>query len=908
MNTGGHAIAVAPPPAPLTPVPPWTSYRQHWLSAATIHAARVATHDATGAVTYAELHARADRIAARLLDTDATSRGPIPILMERGADPLAAMLGVLGAGACFAGLSPTDPPARLRRMLQGIGARILLTHGPCLPLANTLAHDGIATLDIATLPPADGAIAAATRAAPIDSPDAPSYIVFTSGSTGQPKAVLHRQANTLHESAFVAQAFALHPDDRVSLFATVAGAASVSAALATLLEGACLFPLDLKNHGVTDLAAWLARERISLFQTAPHAFRHFTRLLDHPLDLPHLRAVRIGGDQLRADDAHLFRARFPHHAILYTTFGITEVGTIAAMRYQHDDPVPDRIPAGYGHPGRALLVLDEQRRPLPPGSLGELAIVGRYLSSGYVNQEELTHTRFAFDPLDPDQSRYFTGDLATLADDGCCTLWGRRDFQAKINASTVRPGEVEDALLTHPAVREAVALVQPDPQGISRLRAFVSLAQPGAIDVTRLRQHVASRVMVSLVPSNIRVLDAIPRNEGGKPDYVALQALPTVADAARRPTTPLTLALADLWRQVLRIQDPTLDDHFTALGGESLVVADFTAALERALGVPIPLLMVHQAPTLEQQARYLEQHHPARVAAWLQQSAPVRPEPATTTRHPEAILARIHEGLAHYPPFFCVAGAGADPAALIDLGAHLAPHQPLFSFHPRGVDGRTLPASSVHAMATEYIAALRTIQPLGPYHLGGTSFGGLVALEMARSLRAAGETIANLILFDTRPPGYPPYRPTANPRLLALRFARRWLPIGLKETWTLANLRIGLWQRAERWRARLLLALGVPPRALSPMARFATAIEGHTRAARHYRIQPYDGDLVLFRCEQQPSDALFLNAPDMSWGPHVRGRLDVRPTPGRHGIHLRMPHAAILGPRVQALLDQADSR
>ena len=865
--------------------PPFRPVGARIAQAVRQHAGRPAIVDPLSgrAVSYAELEVRAHRVAATLLERGGDRTQVVAILMKNGADALGTALGVIMAGRYFVGLSMADEPQRNADLLRAVKAECLITHAPGAAMAR-LMIDPQQLIHLDDLPEATVRPLAAEAVAPAD----PCFVVLTSGSTGAPKAVVHTHRNQNCDIDFNRHIFELGPEDRLTLFGSLAGGASLSMALAALCSGACLHPFDLKVNDVGTLARWLCRERITMLQTTPNAFRQFVHHLPPGLRFPDLRVLRVGGDQLRGSDLALYRKHFEPHTTFFNTFGITEVGTLCYQRIGHGEAVPDWIPAGQPCPGRRLVVEDEDGRRLSPGERGYLVIEGPFISSGYLHQPELTREKFILDPEHPERNRYFTGDLAHLDASGCCTLWGRNDAQAKINGETVRPGEIERALLAAPGIRDTAITIQNDLDDQPRVVAYVVRVDESPLDPETVRIHIAGHLTPSMMPAAFVTLAQLPRTSGGKVDLAALPPIDFSAWATRpdrQPATPVQLALAKVWKEILHLRHVSLDDRFTVLGGQSLVAAELITRLSRLLGENVLLTMLHDAPSLEAQAAYLQRQHGPGIRRWLGVDAGSDGSPPPSRLSP--LLAPLRErgdGM----PFFCVAGAGSDPSALAELAQCMANGTSLYSFHPAWVDGALAAPQTMEELAAHYVAALRTRQPKGPYALGGSSFGGLVAWEMAQQLESAGERVALVALLDTRPMGYPPRHPLDTWRRIRWRMARWILPIG-EEQMNRAALKAGLQQRARRLQVRVARRLGYPPERLAPVLRYAHLIESHFRAGRGYQLKPATFPVVLYRCAVQPPDEFVINSPTMGWENYARGPFEVVAIPGRHGQHIRFP-------------------
>jgi pimeloyl-ACP methyl ester carboxylesterase len=409
------------------------------------------------------------------------------------------------------------------------------------------------------------------------------------------------------------------------------------------------------------------------------------------------------------------------------------------------DPARGRAPL-IGRPiaGTVAFVLDERGLPVPLGVPGELCLGGAGLARGYFDRPELTAERFVPDPLGGKPASggrlYRTGDLARQLPDGRIDFLGRLDHQLKIRGFRIEPGEIESALLTHPAVRETAVLAREERPGDWQLAAFVSLREAGARPAfaDELRDYLAARLPAHMVPAAIIALPALPLTPNGKVDRRALAHPPAAPEASAGgadgeravPTGPcdaVELRLAAIWEDLLGVT-PGARDSFFSLGGHSLLAVRLMSRIARDLGQQLPLSVLFQAPTLEGLAAVLR----ARGCTLASSGSPL------------VTLAAGGAGA----PFFCVHPIGGSVFCYLDLARRLGGGRPFYALEARGLQAGEEPGGSVEEMAGRYLAAVRAVQPVGPYLLGGWSFGALVALEMARRLEEQGERVALLALFD----------------------------------------------------------------------------------------------------------------------------------------------------------------
>jgi acyl carrier protein len=331
--------------------------------------------------------------------------------------------------------------------------------------------------------------------------------------------------------------------------------------------------------------------------------------------------------------------------------------------------------------------------------------------------------------------------VARYLADGNIEFLGRVDHQVKIRGFRIELGEIEALLGQHPSVREAVVVAREDAPSEKRLVAYVVGHEEQPTSVGELRSFLKEKLPGYMMPSAFVLLDELPLTPSGKVDRRALPAPEQTRTeqngAFVAPRDELELRLAEMWEKVLGVQPVGVTDNFFDLGGHSLLAVRLFAQIEKVFGKNLPLATLFQAPTVEQLTPIVREQDSS--ASWSSLVA-VQPEGSK-------------------PPFFGVHGALANVLMFRGLAHHLGPDQPVYGLQAQGLDGKHEPHTRVEEMAAHYIAEIRTVQSEGPYYLGGVSFGGLVAFEMAQQLHARGERVALLALFNTDFPGQPKYMP-----------------------------------------------------------------------------------------------------------------------------------------------------
>ncbi|MFE7813012.1 non-ribosomal peptide synthase/polyketide synthase, partial [Streptomyces sp. NPDC057433] len=532
-----------------------------------------ALRDAGTELTYRRLDDWSDAVASRLLAGGLRAEDRVALLMDRCPELVVAQLAVLKAGGAYVPVDVRAPEERRRTLIGRAGATARLT-----------------AADVAAVrTPAAGAPAAV----PADA-DRPAYVMFTSGSTGEPKAVAvrHRDVAALAtDSRFTGGVC-----DRVLLHSPVAFDAATFEVWAPLLNGGCVVvapprPVDaallrnlVRDGGLS--ALWLTAGLFRLLaQDAPDCFAG-------------LRQVWTGGDVVPAAAVRRVLSACPGLTVV-DGYGPTEATTFATSFALTDaTAVPDTVPVGHPLDDMRVHVLDGRLRPVPPGCAGELYLAGEGVARGYLNRPGDTAARFLADPAGPPGTRmYRTGDLARRRPDGTVEFLGRADDQVKIRGFRVEPGEVEAALAAHPGVADVAVLAREDRPGSRRLVAYLV----GPEDLTDVREFARRSLPDHLVPSAFVVLPALPLSGNGKVDRAALPA-PEPASGDRRgaPTAPRTDAerrTADVFAEVLAVRRPGVEDDFFQLGGDSILSIRLAARLSEAFGTDLSPRAVFTHPT-----------------------------------------------------------------------------------------------------------------------------------------------------------------------------------------------------------------------------------------------------------------------------------------------------------------------
>ena len=863
-------------------------------------------------LTYAQLDRRSDTLAAAVARATGPTDTPVAVIASEPAATIVAMLAVWKAGRFCVPLDGALPPARLAVILRDAEAGLLLADdATAAGRLSGASFDGhVLRMDEMDL---DAAVAPPT---PALTADTLACLLYTSGSTGEPKGVVRTHRNLLHRARCAVASLAIGPDDRVSALHSPAFGAGLRDVLAALLGGATLLPFDVRSAGLVPLAAWINRERITVLCAVVTTLRRLVASLPPDERFPSVRAIRLGSEPLFDTDVERLRARLAPDCLIIAGYGASEASGIVEYRIGAGTPLPrGRVPAGYPLEGVEILVLDEAGTTLEVGRVGEVAVRSRYLSPGYWRRPDRTRAQFHGDAAGAGVRTYRTGDLGRLAPDGCLEVLGRHDQQVKVRGYLVHPGEIERRLAEHPEIREA-AVVGWAETGETRLVAYVvPTAQPGPTEAA-LRRFVQSSLPAYMVPSAFVSLEALPVTGNGKLDRAALPSPP--AEGAR-PTVfvpavnSIEHQIAQIWEDLFDVRPVGASDDFAALGGDSLLAAAFIAELEARCGLVLSPSALLEAGTVTEIAARLVRD----------QASAHRP------------LVAIREGGARTPFFYLHGDYNGGGLYCRALAHRLDPERAFYVIHPHGVDGRALP-DTIEEMAAERLAAIRVARPRGPYLLGGYCNGALVALEIARRLSAEGERVGVTVLVDAHAP-VPGRR-----ALLRALDSVRGLP-GLS-TEQRAALSAGIdrlsnwaadrfqyyetrrhgfarapWDVRARWVARALAGVAggaarrvrralrsprpaevfhlppPPPSGEPPRHRRHV----YRRAFRRYAPTAYDGRVVLLRAADDPS-----HQRDLGWS-RLLPSVEVHVIPGEH-LTCITRHVGEFTTRLEEVLRSAD--
>ena len=671
-------------------------------------------------LSYRELDRRANAIAHWLRGRGATSTDLVAVMLDKGWAQIAAVLGVLKAGAAYVPIDPQLPRERRRVLLDQIDTRWVITQAG----VDVEPSPG-ATLDVlcADADQLDGVDRPPPRAA---GESDLAYVIFTSGSTGTPKGVMIEHRAALNTVLDINRRFAVTADDRTLALSSLSFDLSVYDVFGVLAAGgAIVLP---RADRLREPQHWLdlVREhRVTLWNSVPALLE---MLVEHVAGrdeaLPGLRLVMLSGDWISLQLPDRVRALRPE-AQVYSLGGATEASIWSIVFPVHEvDPLWPSIPYGRALTNQQMHVLDEAMRPCPVWKPGRIFIGGVGLARGYLGDDARTAASFMRHPVTGDRL-YNTGDLGRYLPSGDIELLGREDLQVKVQGFRIELGEIEAALTQHPGVRAAVVSATGEKLARKRLVAHLVLDPTAPPSVEAVREWLRERLPAYAVPHGFAVLEALPLSGNGKIDRSALRFDEQGARAAapRAPASETERVVAGFFAELLERSEVGCGTSFFELGGNSLLAVKLVGRVRARFGRELPISALFEHQTVERLAALLD-------------ARPTAPE-----RRP--LVALQPKGAR--APLFWIHPVGGNVGCYVPLARELGPSFPQYGV--QAVD----PAEaepSIADMARTYVGAIREVQAHGPYRLLGWSMGGVIAYEMAQQLHAAGERVSCLGFID----------------------------------------------------------------------------------------------------------------------------------------------------------------
>lgn len=827
------------------------------------------------AFTYQQLNERANQIANSLNKRGVQQGAVVGLYVNRSMDMIAAVLGIYKSGAALLTLDPDHPTQRIASLTEKAGVVCVVTEIDLLPtlppqLSVLLLSE---TIEAATSNPAQQL-----------STDATSFILYTSGSTGDPKGVMLTHKGLTNVILGLQKTIGFTKADKLLFVTTiifdlaqadiflplVSGGELVLTSKEASKDGFKLLEL-IKQHGITYLEATPVTYKFMLATG-----------WNEKLNMQ----LTCCGEPLSVDLAIALKARCNK---LYNMYGPTEC-TVYATASVIEQPELG-ISIGYPFPNTQVYILDQDQMILPPGFVGELYIAGDGVAKGYLNDTALTQAKFLPNPFSTDANAkmYRSGDLAKINPDGSIAFYGRKDNQVKIRGLRIEMGEIEYHLRQLPSIKDAVVIVRDDigfdqQSIVAYIVGDEQLSDPiNAMVINQWRDQLGALLPSYYIPNFFVALNALPLTSSGKlnrkqlpkPDINTIPIHDTLDSL-----TPLQTQLKSIWMEFLGLKFIGLQDDFFELGGHSLIAIQVMTKIKKETGVQIPISALFQYPTIQSLSRLIETNAQQNFSCLV----PIKPTGSK-------------------PPLFLIHGDGLNVLVFKSFSKYISADQPIWGIQSKGLDGKSLPENTIEAIAKDYLNEILTLFPEGPYNFAGYSFGGLVAYELAKQLKCMDKQVNFVGILDTNISNEQFYLTDMNrlPQKLNRQFSKLAFigkSFARDPKATIAYQQFIL----QRKTSELLVKFGLKqtPPELQNLTHEGMILQNLTHAYSHYNMQSQDILIDLFRCKTRPyfvNDQVYLG-----WKKFAEKGVIITEVPGDHETFLYPPNDVIFAKAIESVL------
>lgn len=846
-----------------------------FVAQAALRPLQTAVIDSRRRLTYAELDKYTNRVARYLRQAGTSVNSLVAVVMEKGWEQVVGVLGILKAGGAYLPIDPSLPKDRLWYLLENSNVELVLTQSwldeiVWPPQVQRLCLDQIDdddrfNLDSNYLPS-------------IQTSQDIAYVIYTSGSTGLPKGVTIDHRGAVNTILDINKRFNVTADDRIFAISSLSFDLSVYDIFGALAAGSTIVLPDAS--AIRDPKHWLEvieREQVTVWNSAPPLMK----LLVESETLPStLKLILLSGDWIPLSLPEQIKAQRADVKII-SLGGATEA-SIWSIFYPIETLKPHWSSIPYGRPlsNQTFYVLDEKLEPCPTWVTGHLYIGGIGLARGYWQDEKKTAASFIKHHRTGERL-YRTGDLGRSKPNGDIEFLGREDFQVKIRGYRIELGEIEAALTQHPEIKAVVVTAIEDSKSEKQLVAYI--VANSAIPISQIRQFLQQKLPEYMIPSVFIPLDSLPITSNGKLDRKALpqpqqnNCNHTVNFVA--PCDIIEMKLVQIWKEVLNIKEHvSVTDNFFDLGGNSISAVRLMSQIQKRFGDVLPLSTLFQQGTIQLLAQQLRQQQPIRPWSPLVE---IQPQGNTT-------------------PFFCIHPVGGNVLCYTELAQKLGIDQPFYGLQAPGLNADSEFIGSIEEMATYYIEAIRTFQPNGPYLIGGWSFGGVVAFEIAQQLQNIGQQVALLAIIDAEVPD--------PDQVLDSALLAAWFIQDLSGSFEqdISQLRYELQALNSEEQLNYILAqvrkLNLMPIDAVSLQHFFEVFKANMRAMYKYRPKVYPNNIILLKAQQQREKA---PTNDLGWGKFASGGIKVHTILGNHYTIFRDTNLDLLSTHLKACLIEA---
>nr|NQU90526.1 AMP-binding protein [Bacteroidota bacterium] len=833
----------------------------------------IAVIDQQHSYTFNEIDRLSRKIAFHLDGSGVPAKSPVAVLFGPSVSRIAGILGILRSGRPFVPMDITYPVERNKLILDDSGATVLITDNYCKSEGLQITRDEMLLINADRLP--DTRI---NSYIPVHTfPDDLCTIIYTSGSSGKPKGVMHTHKSVRIEAMNTSLTLGLNTEDRFLQVSPTGSVASLSQTMSAVLSGSVSLPFSLRLQGLHSLGLWIKQHHVSIFSAAPTIFRHLCMEFPQEKTFDGLRIIRLGGEQVYGNDLKLCRNHCGENTILQVAYGSTETGINTVKNYLPGIRIESRtniLSIGSPVHGKEFRILNDQMVEVPEGETGELHIACPGLAQGYFGQPGLTAEKF-IDLASANGKRkrfYRTGDLVRAIRDGELEFAGRKDNQLKIHGFRTEPAEIEAAIITHQKVKECAVEMKAQVNH-QHLVAYLSLHKNQQVTENDLRTFLQEMLPLHMIPKHFVFLDKLPVNPNGKIDRDALHG-PQTSQANVCYDKPYpknsSAVLLDIWKALLKREDLQPGDNFFQSGGDSLLMLKMVEEIRRRLHHDIEIATIIQNPTLlaiekklKRKSGHSEQLYKAKVVTLgaINDEAPL-----------------IFVGIGAYVHHIAEEMKQSRPVYAFDLSRHIE----LIAWDGN-IDGLT-----IKHMAQVYTNLILKNISEKNIILAGHSFYGVLAFEVAHQLMAFGKKIYNVVLFDT-------YLKMVYPPLLTRVYR-------LMQQNNMAPLQNEQPAQDDKDVISMLNHLSENKEvvAWSDFEPYAQLIR--KQAIKNYVPKPLPCKGLLLRAKALNTERIHNLNIDYGWRSYFKGGLEIAETDGEHLSIVQVPNIGVLAKKLNYLL------
>lgn len=849
-------------------------------NAATKFADKVAIFFNDSQCSYRELNEAANQLAHFLIHEGLQKGDIIGIVLDRSIESVIAILATLKAGGAYLPIDTDYPPGRIEYMLQD-SAKIHITQKTYKNQFST----GSKEILYEDFDQQRNKYSVSNPTVTIQPNDA-AYIIYTSGSTGRPKGVVLEHNNLFNFLVTVSETPGISHQDRFLAVSSISFDIAILEVLLPYVHGAQSFVLDkYQRKDPQEILDVIDAKEITLMFATP---THWKMMLESGWQKSFPQFSIISGGEALSNV--LSDKLLPLCHSLWNIYGPTETTVYSTIK--KIERLGELITVGKPVLNTWVYILDDQLHPVKTGDEGEIYIAGSGVARGYLNLPELTAERFLKDPFHPEDGNrmYRTGDIGKVSPDGEIIILGRKDHQIKLRGHRIELGEIEYALTKIHGIKDAVVVAKDDSSGNPRLIAYLILSSNESMgkrgtgnnafsakeatseEVKNWKEKLSLHLPSYMIPAHYVVMDQFPTTASGKTDRKSLpeplfNAIEEDSDKLLAET-PEERLVAEIWQDALGIQQVSITDNFFDMGGHSLIAVQVMTRLRKESNIMLPISVLFEYPTVQKLAQLLKSKE--NTQSW-KSLVPIKPTGNKT-------------------PLYIVHGGGLNVMPFYSIAKHLDPLQPLYGIQAFGLNGIDKPHSTVEAIAAQYVEEILTQNPNGPYALAGYSFGGIIAFEMAKQLKAQGKKIKALIMFDT-------YAFKSDHKDPALKKTLNWitneigkrifdLEMVLNNPRLFKRIKKSSWKKKLR-KVRKSLPFSQQDSETEIIKIIKSIKEVHKEAGKNYVFSPYDGDIYLFRAKIRTS--YLRDFEYFGWKPYVN-KVNVIKMEGEHTTMFEPPH------------------